>query len=114
MDNLYIAFLFLLTLKELYFNIFIYLLIFLILITVIYYIYCWYNGIEIMEEPFSELIIENDKNNNKLNLNKLILPEDSDNDSEDYSISLSDIKYKKEKVKNNKKVKDELDKNIKI
>jgi len=39
-----------------------------------------------MEEPFSELIIENDKNNNKLNLNKLILPEDSDKDSEDYSI----------------------------
>ncbi len=114
MDYLYIGFVLLLTLKELYFNIFIYLLIFLILITVIYYIYCWYNGIEIMEEPFSELIIENDKNNNKLNLNKLILPEDSDNDSEDYSISLSDIKYKKEKVKNNKKVKDELDKNIKI
>ena len=114
MDYSYLAFLFILTLKEFYFNIFIYLIIFLILFAIVYYIYCWYNGIEIIEEGFSDLIIESsDKNNifNFKNEKKLNLPEDSDKESDDYSISLSDIKYKKEeKIK----VKDELDKNIKI
>jgi SpoVK/Ycf46/Vps4 family AAA+-type ATPase len=114
MDNLYIAFIFLLTLKELYFNIFIYLVIFLILFTIIYYIYCWYNGIEIKDEFFnSDLIIESSDKNNIFNYpKKLNLPEDSDKDSEDYSVSLSDIIYKKEKVKD--KVKDDLSKDIKI
>jgi hypothetical protein len=116
MDYLYIGFVFLLTLKELYFNIFIYLVIFLILFAIVYYIYCWYNGIEIIEEAFySDLIVENDKNNIFNYEKKLNLPEDSDKDSEDYSISLSDIKYKKEeKEKVKEKVKNELDKNIKI
>ena len=115
MDNLYIAFIFLLTLKELYFNIFIYLVIFLILFTIIYYIYCWYNGIEIKEEFFtSDLIIDSSDKNNIFNYpKKLNLPEDSDKDSEDYSVSLSDIIYKKEKETKNK-VKDDLPKNIKI
>ena len=116
MDYSYLAFLFILTLKEFYFNIFIYLIIFLILFAIVYYIYCWYNGIEIIEEGFSDLIIESsDKNNifNFKNEKKLNLPEDSDKESDDYSISLSDIIYKKEeKIK--EKVKDELDKNIKI
>jgi AAA+ superfamily predicted ATPase len=114
MDYSYLAFLFILTLKEFYFNIFIYLIIFLILFAIVYYIYCWYNGIEIIEEGFSDLIIESsDKNNifNFKNEKKLNLPEDSDKESDDYSISLSDIKYKKEEKE---KVKDELDKNIKI
>jgi SpoVK/Ycf46/Vps4 family AAA+-type ATPase len=119
MDYSYLAFLFILTLKEFYFNIFIYLIIFLILFAIVYYIYCWYNGIEIIEEGFSDLIIESsDKNNifdynKKFNLNKLILPEDSDKDSDVHSISLSDIIYKKE-LKEKEKVKDEKHKNIKI
>lgn len=114
MDYLYIAFVFLFTLKEINYNIFIYLVILLILFAIVYFIYCWYNGIEIIEEAFySDLIVENDKNNIFNHQKKLNLPEDSDKDSEDYSISLSDIKYKKEeKIK--EKVKDELDKNIKI
>ena len=114
MDYLYIAFVFILTLKELYFNIFIYLIIFLILFTIIYYIYCWYNGIEIIEESFSDLIIDSTDKNNIFNYQKkLNLPEDSDKDSEDYSILLSDIIYKKEEKTKNK-VRDEIDKNIKI
>jgi AAA+ superfamily predicted ATPase len=116
MDYLYIGFVILLTLKEINFNIFIYVLIFFILLLVIFIIYCWYNGIEILDyELFNtDLIIDSsNKNNifNPKNEKKLILPEDSDKDSEDYSISLSDIKYKKEeKIKE----KDELDKSIKI
>jgi len=121
MDYLYIGFVFLYILKEINFNIFIYVLIFFILLLVIYIIYCWYNGINFIDYEFfnTELIIDSSNKNNifdhnkKLNLDKLTLPEDSDKDSEDYSVSLSDIKYKKE-VQNNKKVKDELDKDIKI
>jgi SpoVK/Ycf46/Vps4 family AAA+-type ATPase len=114
MDYLYIAFVFILALKEIYFDIFLYLIIFLVMIAVVYYIYCWYNSIEINYEPFySDLIIEK-KNNNIFNYEKkLNLPEDSDKESEDdYSISISDIIYKKIKIK--EKVKDEIDKNIKI
>ena len=115
MDYLYIAFIFILTLKELYYNIFIYLVIFLILFTIIYYIYCWYNGIEIKDEFItSDLIIDPTDKNNIFNYQKkLNLPEDSDKDSEDFSVSLSDIIYKKEKQTKNK-VKDDLPKNIKI
>jgi len=118
MDYLYLVFIFFLTLKEINYNIFIYVLIFFILLVVMYIIYCWYNGILDDELFNTDLIVGYDKNNifnheKKLNLDKLTLPEDSDKDSEDYSVSLSDIKYKKE-VQNNKKVKDELNKNIKI
>lgn len=67
MDYSYLAFLFILTLKEFYFNIFIYLIIFLILFAIVYYIYCWYNGIEIIEEGFSDLIIESSDKNNIFN-----------------------------------------------
>ena len=116
MDYLYIAFVFLFTLKEINFNIFIYVLIFFILLLVIYIIYCWYNGIDVIDyELFNtDLIIDSSDKNKIINYeNKLILPEDSDKDSEDFSISLSDIKYiKEEKVK--EKVKDELNKSIKI
>jgi SpoVK/Ycf46/Vps4 family AAA+-type ATPase len=110
MNYPYLVAIFILTLKELYFDIFLYFIIFFILFVVVFYLYCWYYNIEIYDEfLFTDLIIEND--NNKLNFyKKLSLPEDSDKDSEDdNSISLSDIKYIK-KIE----VKDKFDKNIKI
>jgi len=115
MDYLYLAFIFILTLKEIFYDIYIYFVIFLIIISVLYYIYCWYNGIEIIDESFyTDLVIEK-KSNNIFNYEKkLILPEDSDKDSDDFSVSLSDIIQKKDKIKEKEKVKDELDKDIKI
>ena len=111
MNYPYLVVMFILTLKELYFDIFLYLVIFFILFAVVYYLYCWYYNIDIYDELlFTDLIMENDID--KFNFfKKLSLPEDSDKDSEDdYSISLSDIKYIKEKIE----VKDKIDKNIKI
>jgi SpoVK/Ycf46/Vps4 family AAA+-type ATPase len=102
---------FILALKELYFDIFLYLVIFFILFAVVFYISCWYFDIDFDDELlFADLLMENDYN--KFNFyKKLSLPEDSDKESEDdYSISLSDIKYIKEKIE----VKDKFDKNIKI
>jgi SpoVK/Ycf46/Vps4 family AAA+-type ATPase len=101
---------FILALKELYFDIFLYLVIFFILFAVVFYISCWYFDIDVDDELlFTDIIMEND--NNKFNFKKLSLPEDSDKDCEDdYSISLSDIKYIKEKIE----IKDNFDKNIKI
>lgn len=111
MNYQYLIVMFILAIKELYFEIFLYLVIFFILFAVVFYLSCWYYDIEISDELlFGDLIMENE--NNKFNFNnKLSLPEDSDKDSEDdYSISLSDIKYIKEKIE----VKDKLNKNIKI
>jgi SpoVK/Ycf46/Vps4 family AAA+-type ATPase len=111
MNYPYLVAIFILTLKELYFDIFLYLVIFFILFAVVFYLYYWYYDIDIYDELLlTDLIIEND--NNKFNFyKKLILPEDSDKDSEnDYSISLSDIKYIKEKTE----IKDKFEKNIKI
>ena len=110
MNYLYLVVMFILALKELYFDIFLYLVIFFILFAVVFYISCWYFDIDVDDELlFTDIIMEND--NNKFNFKKLSLPEDSDKDCEDdYSISLSDIKYIKEKIE----IKDNFDKNIKI
>ncbi len=110
MNYQYLFVIFILALKELYYDIFLYFVIFFVMFVIIFYISCWYYDIDINDEVlFGDLIVETD---NKFNFEKkLILPEDTDKDSDnDYSISLSDIKYRKEKID----IKEKFDKNIKI
>jgi len=128
MNYSYLAVIFILALKELYYDIFLYLVIFFVAFVVVFYISCWYYDIDLYDELLlTELTIQNTKDYkfdkldkfdsfslfNKLNFDKkLSLPEDSDNETVDNnSISLSDIKYKKEEVK---EVKDIVNDNIKI
>ena len=131
MNYSYLAVIFILALKELYYDIFLYLVIFFVAFLVVFYLCCWYYEFDFYDELLlTELSIQNSKDYkfdkfdkldkfdsfslfNKFNFDKkLTLPEDSDNETDDNnSISLSDIKYKKEEGKEQK---DTIDKNINI
>lgn len=104
MNYTYLIAITLLSLKELDYNIFLYIMIFLISFFVTYYLLCWYFNINFDDEFFeTKLILNNDNeddtdfynnfftNHNKKTFNTI--SEDSDN-GENVSVSLSDIKYK--------------------
>jgi SpoVK/Ycf46/Vps4 family AAA+-type ATPase len=105
MNYTYICAIILLSLKDVCYDIFWYIVLFLITYITLLYLYCWYYDIDIIEE-----IIELDTENKNIlkydsfdnifskykSEEKYVMPEDSD-DEENISVSFSDIKFSKEK-----------------
>lgn len=124
MNYSYLLAIVLLTIKEINYDIFFCLIIFMITFITVFYISLWYYDIDLYNDPlYTDIIKINDNeynfdtfeifNKNKDN-KKLSIPEYSDDeDFDNNSISLSDIKYIKETKKND--IKDEIkEENIKV
>lgn len=110
MNYSYLLAIVLLFIKEINYNIFFYLIIFMVSCITIFYISIWYYDIDLYNDPlYGDILIKNDEiynfdtfeifNKNKYD-KKLYMSEDSDDkDSDENSISISDIKYIKETKK---------------
>ena len=119
MNYTYLAVILLLSFKDIYYDIFLYFIIFFVTFVTLSYLYIWFYEIDIYDEMlyYDNIIYDNDSNSKLDNFDlffpkidtfkKYTLPDDSDDD-DNISISLSDIKYVKETKEIQKTNNDEI------